>query len=298
MWRNLKFWKHILWIEVLSVALTLGGLAAHTPASLNFGYLAYVILGLLVPLVYFLMNRDADIISYGKYSGAAHLAVWPSLVLVETVVIWSHQVPLEMAWRAHPVMSLLIWAIVLFLYIFLAFLLDLGAGRIYEHLVQSGRTVLRLWLGAVFFTGLIPGTLILTAQGLTAANPLHFNPYVSLFILLQARTIAFYLKIVLAMITFAVFLYFATSGGKAIRACFVIFTAVIWLILAFIPLILSLVLPGGSWRIYFDPSYLSIFPILSDLWLCGASIWIGVLIVRWIERLTSGANEDKSKQKN
>lgn len=53
-----------------------------------------------------------------------------------------------------------------------------------------------------------------------------------------------------------------------------IFTAVFWLMLAFIPFIISTHLPStGSWRAYGDPSYLSIFPYLSDLWLTGFSIW-------------------------
>ena len=53
--------------------------------------------------------------------------------------------------------------------------------------------------------------------------------------------------------------------------------------LIYIPIIISLRLPmAGKWRAYADPAYISLFPVLSDLWSVGLSIIIGGYVVKWI----------------
>lgn len=93
----------------------------------------------------------------------------------------------------------------------------------------------------------------------------------------------FFLKIFLAMASFAVYLYFALSGTKGRRATQVVFTALFYLMLIYIPIIISLRLPmAGEWRAYADPAYISLFPVLSDLWSVGLSMIIGGYVAKWI----------------
>ena len=51
----------------------------------------------------------------------------------------------------------------------------------------------------------------------------------------------------------------------------------------YIPIIISLRLPmAGEWRAYADPAYISLFPVLSDLWSVGLSMIIGGYVAKWI----------------
>ena len=72
------------------------------------------------------------------------------------------------------------------------------------------------------------------------------------------------------MASFAVYLYFALSGIKGRRATQVVFTALFYLMLIYIPIIISLRLPmAGEWRAYADPCLLFLcFRSYSDLWSC------------------------------
>ena len=38
----------------------------------------------------------------------------------------------------------------------------------------------------------------------------------------------------------------------------------------------------GEWRAYADPAYISLFPVLSDLWSVGLSMIIGGYVAKWI----------------
>ena len=63
----------------------------------------------------------------------------------------------------------------------------------------------------------------------------------------------------------------------------VVFTALFYLMLIYIPIIISLRLPmAGEWRAYADPAYISLFPVLSDLWSVGLSMIIGGYVAKWI----------------
>lgn len=53
------------------------------------------------------------------------------------------------------------------------------------------------------------------------------------------------------------------------------FSGIFWLMLLYIPMVISLHLPQASWQVYMDPSYLPMIPFVSDLWLTGIAIWGG-----------------------
>ena len=95
---------------------------------------------------------------------------------------------------------------------------------------------------------------------------------------------SFFLKIFLAMASFAVLsVFLLCQGQKEDGQHQVVFTALFYLMLIYIPIIISLRLPmAGKWRAYADPAYISLFPVLSDLWSVGLSIIIGGYVVKWI----------------
>lgn len=121
------------------------------------------------------------------------------------------------------------------------------------------------------------GAFYLLFQGM------RLDPYTELFFVSTILEKTFFLKIFLAMVSFAVYLYFALSGTKGRRATQVVFTALFYLMLIYIPIIISLRLPmAGEWRAYADPAYISLFPVLSDLWSVGLSMIIGGYVAKWI----------------
>ena len=153
---------------------------------------------------------------------------------------------------------------------------------LYHSLKEKGGLKYR-WLASAFFTGLIPGTLLISMVVLFAIGETRLDTFTGMLLLMEVMTISFWMKIALAMMTFGIYLFTQLDGSKGRRAVQTIFTAVFWLMLAFIPFIISTHLPStGSWRAYGDPSYLSIFPYLSDLWLTGFSIWGADKLTNWI----------------
>lgn len=280
-------------MEAFSLPLAIGGFVVHTSFSLMVAFLSYLLIGLLAPLFFFLTGIGS--FPFEKYNGAAHLAVWPSMVLGGAISFWAHQGQLSLYWTQNKAGMIAAWCIILFLWLLISVLIDSGLSVVYQKIKNSGHEVVKLWLGAAFFTGCLPAVILLSVEWLTWSNPLGLDAYFSFFILLQTRTIVFYLKIMVAMATFAIFLYYGAVGSRARRACQVIFTALIWLILAFLPLILSLNLPSGAWRILFDPAYFSIYPVISDLWLCGASIWLGFYLTHWIDKEADRAREKEKE---
>ena len=89
------------------------------------------------------------------------------------------------------------------------------------------------------------------------------------------------------MITIAVYVFLALTGTKGYRAIRVIFTALFWLTFMFIPMVVSIRIPWeGGWRTYFDPSYLAMFPFLSDLWVNALSLWGSKKVTNWIFSIT------------
>lgn len=64
-----------------------------------------------------------------------------------------------------------------------------------------------------------------------------------------------------------------------------VFSAIFWLFLLFIPVVVSSRITGsGLWRAYLDPSYLSVFPYLSDFWLTGLALMGARRLTAWIFR--------------
>lgn len=272
MCKNKDCIKQMLWLLALTIPWGLGGFVVHTAFSLSLGTIVYWAAGLLVPLIFYLVQKKGWGSELGGYRSAVHGPVWISLVIVEMVVFWNYLPSIDRIWKTSPVLAAAASFLVLSFFVILAFFLDRWISLIYVRLKEKSTLAAR-WLGSAFFSGLIPGTAMISFLGLYYAGGMRLDPFTASFFLMEIFGFVFYGKILLAMMTFGVFLFLSLEGPRGERAVTSVFSAIFWLFLLFIPVVVSSRITGsGLWRAYLDPSYLSVFPYLSDLWLTGLAL--------------------------
>lgn len=282
MLKNKDVLKQLLWLLALTIPWGLGGFVVHTAFSLSVGMAAYWGTGLLVPLFFYGMQKKGWGSELGGSRAAVHLPVWISLVILEMVVFWNYLPSIDTIWKSSPVPVGIGAFLVLSAFVVLAFFLDRGIALLYKRLKEKNLLAAH-WLGCDFFSGLIPGTAMISFLGLYYVGGMRLDPFTASFFLMEIFGIVFYGKIALAMMTFGIFLFLALSGPKSHRAVTSVFSAIFWLFLLFIPVVVSTRITGsGLWRAYLDPSYLSVFPYLSDLWLTGFALMGAKRLTRWI----------------
>lgn len=284
MCKNKDCIKQLLWLLALTIPWGLGGFVVHTAFSLSLGTIVYWAAGLLVPLIFYLVQKKGWGSELGGYRSAVHGPVWISLVIVEMVVFWNYLPSIDRIWKTSPVPAAAAAFLVLSLFVILAFFLDRWISLIYVRLKEKNTLAAR-WLGSAFFSGLIPGTAMISFLGLYYAGGMRLDPFTASFFLMEIFGFVFYGKILLAMMTFGVFLFLSLEGPRGERAVTAVFSAIFWLFLLFIPVVVSSRITGsGLWRAYLDPSYLSVFPYLSDLWLTGLALMGARRLTAWIFR--------------
>lgn len=284
MCKNKDCIKQMLWLLALTIPWGLGGFVVHTAFSLSLGTIVYWAAGLLVPLIFYLVQKKGWGSELGGYRSAVHGPVWISLVIVEMVVFWNYLPSIDRIWKTSPVPAVAASFLVLSFFVILAFFLDRWLSLIYVRLKEKNDLAAR-WLGSAFFSGLIPGTAMISFLGLYYAGGMRLDPFTASFFLMEIFGFVFYGKILLAMMTFGVFLFLSLEGPRGERAVTSVFSAIFWLFLLFIPVVVSSRITGsGLWRAYLDPSYLSVFPYLSDLWLTGLALMGARRLTAWIFR--------------
>ena len=284
MCKNKDCIKQMLWLLALTIPWGLGGFVVHTAFSLSLGIIVYWAAGLLVPLIFYLVQKEGWGSELGGYRSAVHGPVWISLVIVEMVVFWNYLPSIDRIWKTSPVPAAAAAFLVLSFFVILAFFLDRWISLIYVRLKEKNTLAAR-WLGSAFFSGLIPGTAMISFLGLYYAGGMRLDPFTASFFLMEIFGFVFYGKILLAMMTFGVFLFLSLEGPRGERAVTSVFSAIFWLFLLFIPVVVSSRITGsGLWRAYLDPSYLSVFPYLSDLWLTGLALMGARRLTAWIFR--------------
>lgn len=284
MCKNKDCIKQMLWLLALTIPWGLGGFVVHTAFSLSLGTIVYWAAGLLVPLIFYLVQKKGWGSELGGYRSAVHGPVWISLVIVEMVVFWNYLPSIDRIWKTSPVLAAAASFLVLSFFVILAFFLDRWISLIYVRLKEKSTLAAR-WLGSAFFSGLIPGTAMISFLGLYYAGGMRLDPFTASFFLMEIFGFVFYGKILLAMMTFGVFLFLSLEGPRGERAVTSVFSAIFWLFLLFIPVVVSSRITGsGLWRAYLDPSYLSVFPYLSDLWLTGLALMGARRLTAWIFR--------------
>lgn len=284
MCKNKDCIKQLLWLLALTIPWGLGGFVVHTAFSLSLGTIVYWAAGLLVPLIVYLVQKKGWGSELGGLRGAVHGPVWISLVIVEMVVFWNYLPSIDRIWKTSSVPAAAASFLVLSFFVILAFFLDRWLSLIYVRLKEKNTLAAR-WLGSAFFSGLIPGTAMISFLGLYYAGGMRLDPFTASFFLMEIFGFVFYGKILLAMMTFGVFLFLSLEGPRGERAVTSVFSAIFWLFLLFIPVVVSSRITGsGLWRAYLDPSYLSVFPYLSDLWLTGLALMGARRLTAWIFR--------------
>lgn len=284
MCKNKDCIKQMLWLLALTIPWGLGGFVVHTAFSLSLGTIVYWAAGLLVPLIFYLVQKKGWGSELGGLRGAVHGPVWISLVIVEMVVFWNYLPSIDRIWKTSLVPAAAASFLVLSFFVILAFFLDRWLSLIYVRLKEKNTLAAR-WLGSAFFSGLIPGTAMISFLGLYYAGGMRLDPFTASFFLMEIFGFVFYGKILLAMMTFGIFLFLSLEGPRGERAVTSVFSAIFWLFLLFIPVVVSSRITGsGLWRAYLDPSYLSVFPYLSDLWLTGLALMGARRLTAWIFR--------------
>lgn len=284
MCKNKDCIKQLLWLLALTIPWGLGGFVVHTAFSLSLGTIVYWAAGLLVPLIFYLVQKKGWGSELGGLRGAVHGPVWISLVIVEMVVFWNYLPSIDRIWKTSSVPAAAASFLVLSFFVILAFFLDRWLSLIYVRLKEKNTLAAR-WLGSAFFSGLIPGTAMISFLGLYYAGGMRLDPFTASFFLMEIFGFVFYGKILLAMMTFGIFLFLSLEGPRGERAVTSVFSAIFWLFLLFIPVVVSSLITGsGLWRAYLDPSYLSVFPYLSDLWLTGLALMGARRLTAWIFR--------------
>lgn len=282
MLKNKDCIKQLLWMLALTIPWGLGGFVVHTALSLSTGIIAYWAAGLFVPLIFYLVQRKGWGSELGAVRAAVHVPLWLSFVVVEMVVFWNYLPSIDRMWKSSPAPAGLAAFLALSVFVLLAFFLDRKLAILYGRL-KGENALAAEWLGCAFFSGLIPGTAMISFLGLYYAGGMRLDPFTASFFLMEIFGIVFYGKIFLAMMTFGLFLFLSLEGTKGERAVTSVFSAIFWLFLLFIPVVVSSRITGsGLWRAYLDPSYLSVFPYLSDLWLTGFALMGAKRLTRWI----------------
>lgn len=280
------FFRQALWLSVLVIPIPAGAFAVHTPDSLAVSFLSFTLLSVLVPFFYFQTQKTGYGAEEGTRRSAVHLANAPALLSLFWVCVWFSLRAEEALWKeiagtALGMAAFVAGVAVVFLACFAVILrADYALLHFYDKLSAKGETTKRI-LALSFFIGWIPGWLLgsLLFFSVTGLD----RGLIFFFYMTTGMTWILYLKILLAMMGITFYLYFSETGSRGRRMLRVIFTALFWLMLLYLPLVTSLRLPSlGAWRAYADPSYLSICPFLSDLWLAAAAYLLGKRVVGWI----------------
>lgn len=280
--KNKECLKQWLWMLALVLPWGIGGFVMHTAASLSAGMLLYWGTGLVIPILFFLFQRKGWGSELGAYRAATHCIWWLSFLFVEMTLFWNYLPVIDGAFKANKIPVSIAVALAMALFVTVVLVLDYVTVRVYQHIKAKGG-LWASWAGLVFVSGLIPGLALTSFLALYAAGGMRLDPFTASFFLMEIFSFFFYGKIVLAMVAFGVYLFFALEGSKGQRITQVIFSAIFWIMVAYIPFVISLHMPGtANWRAYLDPSYLSIFPILSDMWMMGLSLFAGQAVTKWI----------------
>lgn len=279
------FLRQALWMAVFVIPIPAGAFAVHSAASLLTGFASFALLAALVPVFYFTVQKAGFGAACGGRRGAVHLPVSLSASALFLLFSWFWLTEEEALWKSAgmiPVTALAVCVMAAVVVLMLA--LDYAFLRVYDCIRGEKK---RAWLALSFLLGLIPGTLLLSLLALSLSG-IDRGAVFFLFIT-TGLTWVLFLKIILAMTGISLYLYFSVKGTRTRRMLQVFFTAVLWLILLYIPIVISLRLPAfGAWRTYFDPAYLSIAPFLSDLWLAGLAYLAGRKITDWIYSAADG----------
>lgn len=267
--------RRFLWTAVLVVPIPVGAYAVHTVDSILISAAAYFLLALFVPCFALAKRGGEDTVRAAAHPVTATCLIFPFYLAVFTILV-RERITDAPNMFLHGAWALVSMTVVLAV-IMLADELCLRLHRKMSETMPAKKE----WLTFSFYTGLIPAVMLISLA-ILAFSGLD-RGYASFFFLASGMVLVLYLKIALAMAAVAFYLYLGSRGNKWVRLTRAALTGFFWLVLVWIPMLISYSMETyGAWRLYLDPSYLVIFPILSDLWLSAAALWLGKKVTNWI----------------
>lgn len=96
------------------------------------------------------------------------------------VVFWNYLPSIDRIWKTSPVPAAAASFLVLSFFVILAFFLDRWLSLIYVRLKEKNTLAAR-WLSSAFFSGLIPGTAMISFLGLYYAGGMRLDPFTASF---------------------------------------------------------------------------------------------------------------------
>lgn len=259
------------------------GYILHTPKTLIIAFFSFLFIGLLMPFFWYLVQKEEYDGLSKKLKAIVHIVLWLGFMPVISAYIWYYLPWISLGGTFLTIGIVLGMALHI---IFITWLVHL-ISRWYQWIRDTQSPFIKLWSSCCFLIGFIPGMAIISLFSLYIMGGTHLDPLTGAYILMVNMWYVLYIKIFIAMITIAVYVFFALTGTKGYRAIRVIFTALFWLTFMFIPMVVSIRIPWeGGWRTYFDPSYLAMFPFLSDLWVNVLSLWGSKKVTNWIFSIT------------
>ena len=267
--------RRLLWMAALIVPIPAGAYAVHTADSITVAGASFFLLALIVPCLWLSLSGGENSVRAAAHAVCAPTCVIPFLLSVSAFLM-HEKMTAESRLLFHGAAALFSMLAVLAM----IFLLDEICRKLYRRLQKKSRAVVE-WLVFAFFYGTIPAVILFSLAVVGFSGFAY--AYASFLILVSVMIHVLYLKIFLAMAAVALYLFLGTRGNKWVRLTRAAFTGFFWLILVWIPMLVSDSMETyAAWRLYADPSYLVIFPILSDLWLSAASLWAGRKVTNWI----------------
>lgn len=292
---NKSFWRQALWMAVVSVPIAAGAYSTHALSSSGAAWLSWGVLAGIVPFLFFVFQKQGYGREYGGKRSAVHLIWWSCfMILTAGLSPWLLTAG-DLGWdRLGRWGMTAVFVGLAAASTVLLIALDYVTLHIWKALKDRGHSFLTDTAVLTFFTGLVP--LFLLTPFVSAELYFFGSGAAMAFFLSRWMTAALEVKMVLAMVSIPLYLYGLGSRSGWERALRAVFTALFWLILVYVPLVISLHIPSdGAWRVYGDPAYLSVFPLLSDLWLAAGALGASRAVTGWI--LSSVNKEEQQKEK-
>lgn len=292
-----SFWRQALWTAAAAVPVAAGAYSVHSPAAVGAAWISWGVLAGIVPFLFFVFQKQGYGIEYGGKRSAVHLIWWICFMIFTAGLSPWLLTADDLGWARAGRWGMTALFVVLAAAVTV---LLIAADYVTVHLWQAVRKRCSPFVTdtavLAFFTGMAPLFLLVP---FVSAEMYFFGSMDAVpFFISRWMTAALEVKMVLAMASIPLYLYGVGRGSGWRRALEAVFTALFWLILAYVPLMVSLRIPGdGAWRTYADPAYLSVIPILSDLWLAAGALRASRLVTGWIFS-SVGERGPEEKQEN
>lgn len=271
--------RDLSWYLILLCPVSAVGILWHTVAALQVALLVFIGIGWIVPIVYQLFRFRQRGEDYYRSRAVAHVVIWPSLIVFLTLFCWCLLNGWQALYQDSYILFVLAALVCMISFVILAAFAVEGAVWCYRYL-KGKSDFIRYWLTTAFLSGVIPFSVIVALLPVMWYQMNMMAPFMLIFFLAAVLKQIFVIKLVLVMGIFAFYFYFALTGVRKKRFVQTVVSALFYVALVFLPSVIFHYLPVDSpFLMVADPLLLLTVPVLSDLCLCGLSIYGGEKVV-------------------